>query len=328
MSPTAAGMAAALHVLTALALWWATPYKSYEVPEQPPIEVTMEEPQAAKAETPPAKAETPPQPPQSAVKPPGALTQPPPPPTPPTPEKPAQTAKPNVPLGVRPPTAEPQQQQATAQPEPKKQEPAPEPKKEEAAPKPEPPAETKLPSIAEPPAPLSMQDFVRAAPPPPPMEIIRPQPRVQATPPPAAPHPPTVQQQPAPQFAPSPLSHLAPQQQQKAPAEAHAAMVNPADTAARSRIVDEYLWQVGRKMSEHRTYSLSASEQGSVILRLTIARDGRLMDASVARSSGSNNLDAASVALARSASPYAPLPPELTGNQVTFILPLNYKKFD
>src|SRR5712671_313144 len=75
MSPTAAGMAVALHVLTALALWWAAPIKNFEVPDQT-IEVTMEEPPAPKAETPP------PQPPATS---PSPQAQPTPPPAPPQP---------------------------------------------------------------------------------------------------------------------------------------------------------------------------------------------------------------------------------------------------
>ena len=315
MSPTAAGMAATLHVLAALALWWGTPYKSFEVPGQP-IEVTIEEPPAPKAETPP--------PPQPAVKPPGALTQPPP---PPTPAKPAQNAKPNMPLGVRPPserTAEPPQQ-ATAQPEPKKPEPAPEPKPEQSMAKPEPPAETKLPPVAEPPAPLSMQDFVRAAPPPPPMEIVRPQPRVQPTPPPPPP-PPTVQQQPAPQFAPSPLSYLAPQHQQRAPAEAHATMVNPAEASSRAHAADQYVWAVIHKFSQYLPDLREKNEGGTVVLRIVIARDGRLLEAGIARSSGVAALDKGMLDALRAAAPYPPLPAELPGDHIVFTQPITAKR--
>ena len=335
MSPTAAGMAATLHLVVALALLWGTPLKNFEVPEQA-IDVTMEEPPAPKAETPPPPPPTPPAA-QAQPAPPPAKTQPL--GLPPVGAKPTATDKPkSLPLGLPPPserTTEPPQQ-AAAQPPPPKQEPQPEPPQQAAAepppPKPEPqpepaePAKTKLPAVEVPPAPLSMQDFVRAAPLPPPQEIVRPQPRVQPSPPPQA-QTPTVQQHPPPQLQPSPLHTQQPQQQPQQ-SQASAALVNPADAVARTRIADDYLWQVGRKMSEHRMFSAAGNEQGNVILRLTVARDGRVMDVGVARSSGSNTLDAASLALARAASPYPPLPPELTGNQITFILPLNYKKYD
>ncbi len=71
MSPTAAGLAAALHLLTALALWWVSPLKQIDIPDAP-IEVTMEEP---------PKPEPPPQPQPEPPKPPGAMTAPAPPPS-------------------------------------------------------------------------------------------------------------------------------------------------------------------------------------------------------------------------------------------------------
>ncbi len=183
-----------------------------------------------------------------------------------------------------------------------------------------------MPAIDAPPAPLSMQDFVKVAPPPPPLDIVRPHPRVQPTPPPATP---TVQPQPQ-QLQPSPLGHAPPQQQQRAPtdSQASASFVNPADTLSRTRVQDDYLWQVGRKISQHRAFAANNSEQGTVVLRLMIARDGRLMDAGIARSSGFTNLDAAVLGAARQATPYPPLPAELDGSQITFILPLAYRKFE
>jgi protein TonB len=327
MSPTAAGIAATLHALVAALLLWGTPLKNFEVPEQA-IEVTMEEPPA---KTEPSKTEQKPQ----APPPPAAQTQPAPQPVPPSvaaqrPGLPPVEAKPTLtdkstpkPLGL-PPAAE----HSTEPPKVATAEPPPPPKE---APRPEtpPPAETKLPQVETPPAPLSMQDFIRAAPPPSPRDVIRPEARLQPAPPPT----PTVQppnpspQQHSSQPQPSPLRTSQPE---RAPADsqASASLVNPADAHARSRIQDAYLWEVGRKISEHRAFSASGNEQGTVIIRLTIARDGRLMESSIARSSGSNNLDAAVLSSARQASPYAPLPAELNAAQVTFILPLSYRKFE
>jgi TonB family protein len=340
MSPTAAGMAATLHLVVALALFWATPSKNFEVPTET-IEVTMEEPAPPK---PPPQPQPQPQP-QPSTTPPAAQAQSAPPPAPPAGTRrlglPPAQAKPtvtdkttNMPLGLPPPserTAEPPQL-AAAQPPPAKEEPKPEPPQQAAAeppappPKPEPqpapaePAETKLPAVEMPSAPLSMQDFVRAAPPPPPQDIVRPQPRVQPIP---SPQTPTVQQLRPPQLQPSPLpTNQTPQGQ----SQASAALVNPADAVARTRIVDDYLWQVGLKISQHRAFAAMGDEQGTVILRLSIARDGRLMDVNVARTSGSSGLDAAAQTAARQAAPYASLPAELPGNPIVFILPLNYRK--
>jgi TonB family protein len=53
-----------------------------------------------------------------------------------------------------------------------------------------------------------------------------------------------------------------------------------------------------------------------------IARNGRLIDVAVARSSGFPVLDQGVVAGVRAGSPYAPLPPEIHGDRATFTLPL------
>jgi TonB family protein len=351
MSPTAAGMAATLHLLVALALFWATPNRSYEVPERT-IEVTMEEPPAPKAETPP-----PPQPPPT---PPAVQAQPAPPPpaappqptarlgAPPVQAKPKPTEQTSVPLGVTPPserTTEPPQQAAAQPPPPPKQEPQPDPPQQAAAeppPKPEPqpepqpeptpepqpqPAETKLPPVDIPAAPLSMQDFVRAAPPPPPQEIVRPQPRVQPTPPTAAPAPPTVQQTPPPQYAPSPLGH-SPQQQPRAPAnsQASASMVNPADAAARARVADEYVWTVIRKFSQYLPDLRDKNDGGTVVVRMMIARDGRLLESGIVKPSGIAALDRGMLEALRAAAPYPPLPTELPGDHIVFTQPITAKR--
>src|SRR5260370_697380 len=91
MSPTAAGLAAALHLLTALALWWVSPLKQIDIPDAP-IEVTMEEP--PKPEPPPHPQPEPPQPPRATPPPPPATAPaaPPPEPTPALPARPRPAA--------------------------------------------------------------------------------------------------------------------------------------------------------------------------------------------------------------------------------------------
>jgi len=310
MSPTAAGMAAALHLLTALALWWVSPLKHIDISAQP-IEVTMEEP--------PPKAETPP-PPKPPATPPGARAQPAPPPAEakPTPTEKSPTEKSNVPLGVKPPSermTEPPQQ-ATAQPPPP-------PQKEAPTNEPAPAPETKLPAIEAPRAPLSMQDFVRAAPPPPPQEIVRPQPHVQPTPRSSTP---TVQQAPPQQFAPSPLGHLPQEQRAPADSQASASLVNPAVTAARTRVADEYVWAVIRKFSQYLPDLREKNEGGTVVVRMVISRDGRLLESAIAKSSGISALDKGMLEALRAAAPYPPLPAELPGDHLVFTQPITAKR--
>lgn len=251
--------------------------------------------------------------------------------------KPAVADKPTgLQLGVPPPppnqrSAEPPKP-TPAEP-PAKEEPKPEPPQQAAAEqppaKPAPP-ESKLPPVETPAAPLSMQDFVRAAPPPPPQEILRPVPRVQPLPPPAiaAPPPPptpppTVQQHPAPQFAPSPLTHQpAAQEQQRAPADQQTAMVNPAEASARAKAADDYIWAVIRKFTQYLPDLRAKGEGGTVVVRMVIARDGRLLEVGIARSSGIPALDKGMVEALRAAAPYPPLPAILPGDHIVFTQPI------
>jgi protein TonB len=62
---------------------------------------------------------------------------------------------------------------------------------------------------------------------------------------------------------------------------------------------------------------------GTVELRLEIARDGRLLAVSVARSSGSPALDALGLAIARAAAPFAPAPDGIAASAV-FTVPLSF----
>jgi len=277
MSPTAAGLALTLHGLVAALLLWGTTIKNFEVPEQA-IEVTMEEP------TPP-KAETPPPPPP--LPPPAAQAQPAPQPTPPPAAQrqppPASDKSANKPLGVPPPgpaTPEPPQEAAAKPPPSPKPAPPPEPA---------PPAETKLPDVDVPAAPLSMQDFVRAAPPP----LHNPQPE------------------------------RAPSDSQ---ASATATLTNPAQAAARSRASDEYVWAVIRKFAQYLPDLREKNQGGTVVIRAIIARDGRLLESGIVHSSGVAALDKGMLEALRAAAPYPPLPPEIPGDRIVFTQPITAKR--
>lgn len=93
------------------------------------------------------------------------------------------------------------------------------------------------------------------------------------------------------------------------------------------RVESEYLWHIARKVSLHQQFVGNATtEAGTVELRLTIARDGQLVGLTVSRSSGLASLDNTSMNIVRQAGPYGPLPPEITGAQHTFTLPLYYRR--
>ena len=105
------------------------------------------------------------------------------------------------------------------------------------------------------------------------------------------------------------------------PPSAHA-FVNPADVYNRARLTDNYLWQVARKLSGYLYQAHVVAREGLTVVRIVIARDGRLLDVEVIRSSGVPEFDRGVLAGVRAGSPYAPLPPEMQGDRASFDLPL------
>jgi len=328
MSPPAAGMAVLLHVTVALALWLISPLKFTESVPPPPIEVTIEQPPET---APPAAAAVPlpPQPPSEPAAAAAPAVRPPPPaPAPPAARSPTAptTTTSSTPLGMPPPepkTADKPTPAPSKPDEPKEATPLPKPSELQAAtatpPKPEPETVEKvLPPVAPPPAPLSMQDFVKIAPPPAPHEVAR-------TMPPPAPRPaptPTPNQQ----LQHSPLSSAPHQQAPQTATAPSNSFVNPAEAAARSRVMDEYTWQVIRKFSQYLPNLRDKNEGGTVTLRFTIARDGRLLDVAIAQSSGVMALDRGMLEAIRAASPYPPLPAEFHGDRATITQPITARR--
>jgi len=186
--------------------------------------------------------------------------------------------------------------------------------------------EKALPPIEAPPAPVTSQDVARILPPPP-----APPPPAQPPRPAPAPRPP-VQQHAAPAAPPptqpqrSPLSGPDRRQAPSSTASAAPAFVNPADAGARTRAKDAYLWQAIRKFSQYLPDLREKNEGGTVVLRFVIARDGRLVDASIVRSSGVIALDRGLLESVRAAAPYPPLPADIPGAQVEFVQPIQARR--
>jgi len=63
-----------------------------------------------------------------------------------------------------------------------------------------------------------------------------------------------------------------------------------------------------------------------VMTRVTVARDGRVFDVSLAKSSGFPTLDRGVMDAIRQASPFAPLPAEVADSQMRFIIPVSYSR--
>jgi protein TonB len=103
---------------------------------------------------------------------------------------------------------------------------------------------------------------------------------------------------------------------------------NPADTYGQRRAREDYLWQVMRRIAQFPYVPKNTNtirEEGTVLTRVTIARDGRLIDVVMVRSSGLASLDAGVLETIRRASPYPPLPAAISGDRHTFQLPVSFK---
>jgi protein TonB len=172
----------------------------------------------------------------------------------------------------------------------------------------QPSLETMLPAADAPPA-VDAHDFARAKPAPP-SPPARHRPQVAAVQPPSA-------RRAAPDARPPAATPGSP-----APSAALKS------DAAQRRSEEDYFHQIVRKISQYRFYSRSPENvpRGLVVTRMTIARDGRLLDVGLVKSSGFPNLDNAVVETIRQASPFAPLPGAIAQDRKTFIVPVNYTR--
>lgn len=319
MSPVALALAILLHGLVMAALWWLAQQKPPVPPVEEAITVSFEQP---KPPDPPPPEPPPPQP-QAA-----------PPPQVPLP----QTLPPIIP-GVRPPAPVTGDRPTQAPPtdqvskEPPAPPPPPESKEQPSLltepetappPPPQPPAEAR---VEPPPA----EQGLKVAPPPPPPQTPaparpaepapKPLPQQQALATPPRPPPPA----PKPDLKPSPLATAPTQRPPSAstaePPSQHR-FVNPADTYARARVADNYLSEVLRKIVGYRYQSNTQRRQGVTVVRIVIARDGRLLSATVVSSSGEPEFDEGVLAGVRAGAPYSPLPDNIKGASAPFDLPL------
>ncbi len=231
----------------------------------------------------------------------------------PTPE--ARRAEPEP----EPPPPQPQQQQALARPEPTPEPPPP----------PSPSLEQALPPLEAPPPPVTERDVPKPLPvprPAPPQQAVRPPP----PPPPPAPRPapqPPAHTQPAPRPSPLGAPPARGAESQSAARPSSPTFQNPADRYGQKQAQEQYLWQVMRRISQFPYVPKDTGPvrtTGTVLTRVTIARDGRLLDVAIERSSGLPSLDSGVIETIRRASPYPPLPADITGDRHTFQLPVSF----
>jgi protein TonB len=107
-----------------------------------------------------------------------------------------------------------------------------------------------------------------------------------------------------------------------------APLSNSADwLVGKSRARNAYLDQVARLTSRFRRYPASAFENkqaGRVVTRVTISRDGGLIDVQIDTSSGWPVIDAAEIETIRKSAPFPPVPNDMPGDPLILILPIHY----
>ena len=271
MSPVALVLALALHGMAAAGLWWASPLRPTE-PPQDAIMITVD------AGAPPSSTEQ-----QGDDKPAHPVA--------------AGTPEPAQPEELREEQRE-EPQQALAEPQPPRPEQPPPPSLEQALASPE-----ELP-------PPTARDFPKPVPPPP---------RPAARPPQGA-----LSQAPLPR-PPQPASA---QPSMNSPASVPAPPSNSSDwLIGKGRARNAYLDLVARHTARYRFYpriSADNKQEGRVVTRVTIARDGRLIDVRIDKSSGWPAIDAAELETIRKSAPFPPVPGDMPGDPLILILPIHY----
>lgn len=182
-------------------------------------------------------------------------------------------------------------------------------------------------SAPTPPPELAPPDLAPAAPradaPPAPVAAPEPPPKPKAAPKPAAK---------APKLAkPAPKAGGAPQL--RAAGEGGGAVAGQNGTASEGSVspgerrsaLKEWGGKIRAKVERSRRQAAGGGA-GRVVLALTVARDGRLVSAAIAESSGNAALDAAALQAARRAGRFAAAPSTLTDASYPFTLPLLFKR--
>ncbi|WP_448204883.1 energy transducer TonB [Azospirillum sp. sgz302134] len=211
----------------------------------------------------------------------------------------------------------------------------------EAAPSPEPPP---VPEVSEPP----VEPMVEPVEPPPLAEPpADPEPPVPDAPPPAvapvlAPVPPPPKLQPKPQPKPQPPAKLPPVTHRAPPATMPREAVSappssvapppPGATAAPAPVraagpPPDYLAAIQARLARHKVYPRAAQlarEQGTVLLRFAVARDGRVLSWSIERGSGFTSLDRQVEVMVERAAPLPPIPDSIVADRLDIVLPVQF----
>ncbi|WP_448192341.1 energy transducer TonB [Azospirillum sp. sgz301742] len=189
---------------------------------------------------------------------------------------------------------------------------------------PEPPqvAEELPPESLPEPEPAGAVEPSPAADEPPPPPAAEPTVVTMVPPPPAKPRPPEAAKRPPPQPTASatvtrdPAPQPSPPQPAAAPAPVRAAGPPP-----------DYLALLQARLARYKVYPRAAQiarEEGTVLLRFVVARDGAVVSWRVERSSGHESLDRQVGIMVERAAPMPPMPDSVSGDRLDIVLPVQF----
>jgi protein TonB len=92
--------------------------------------------------------------------------------------------------------------------------------------------------------------------------------------------------------------------------------------ARRNQLWSQYSVQLNLAFDRHKVH---VAEKGDVLLQVTVAPSGQLLDHAVLQSSGIPRLDRAAITALERAAPFPPLPPELGSSALTFSVPFRFR---
>lgn len=89
----------------------------------------------------------------------------------------------------------------------------------------------------------------------------------------------------------------------------------------------DYLTSIQARLARHKVYPRAAQlarEQGTVLLRFTVARDGRVLSWAIERGSGFASLDRQVETMIERAAPLPPIPESITADRLDIVLPVQF----
>ncbi|MDH4396213.1 MAG: TonB family protein [Limnobacter sp.] len=97
--------------------------------------------------------------------------------------------------------------------------------------------------------------------------------------------------------------------------------------APMSSMNPDYLAELFRKLARHKVYPSELKKnkiEGRVVVKFTLAADGRVMSSSIQQSSGSDSLDDAALQMLNKASPLPAIPSYMNRSEMTLAVPVEY----